>query len=170
MDCSFFFFLTQLFLIISLSRVCSSSLIFLNASVCLWSVLCLLIIWEASFHTSAWSPTFRPDVYWAPSILGPMQFSLFISFFSIKCLILLNSFNDVSLPSVGSQKNPTLYHFPTHTNRKYEGLLQSSWTHFIIPRRKCGGAVTVSFSKYLPWQAMYFIQRSTHFWKRAADR
>jgi hypothetical protein len=27
----------------------------------------------------------------------------------------------------------------------------------------CGGAVTVSFSKYLPWQAMQFLQRSTHF-------
>jgi hypothetical protein len=29
----------------------------------------------------------------------------------------------------------------------------------------CGGAVTVSFSKYLPWQAMHFSQRSTHFQK-----
>jgi hypothetical protein len=27
----------------------------------------------------------------------------------------------------------------------------------------CGGAVTVSFSKYLPWQAMHFFKRSTHF-------
>jgi hypothetical protein len=30
----------------------------------------------------------------------------------------------------------------------------------------CGGAVTVSFSKHLPWQAMHFLQRSTHFSKR----
>jgi hypothetical protein len=29
----------------------------------------------------------------------------------------------------------------------------------------CGGAVTVSFSKYLPWQARHFLQRSTHFSK-----
>jgi hypothetical protein len=29
----------------------------------------------------------------------------------------------------------------------------------------CGGAVTVSFSKYLPWQAMLFLQRSAHFSK-----
>jgi hypothetical protein len=29
----------------------------------------------------------------------------------------------------------------------------------------CGGAVTVSFSKYLPWQAMHFLQRSTNFSK-----
>jgi hypothetical protein len=29
----------------------------------------------------------------------------------------------------------------------------------------CGDAVTVSFSKYLPWQAMHFLQRSTHFSK-----
>jgi hypothetical protein len=30
----------------------------------------------------------------------------------------------------------------------------------------CGGAVTVSFSKYLPWQAMNFLQRYTHFSKK----
>jgi hypothetical protein len=29
----------------------------------------------------------------------------------------------------------------------------------------CGGVVTVSFSKYLPWQAMHFLQHSTHFSK-----
>jgi hypothetical protein len=29
----------------------------------------------------------------------------------------------------------------------------------------CRDAVTVSFSKYLPWQAMHFLQRSTHFSK-----
>jgi hypothetical protein len=28
-----------------------------------------------------------------------------------------------------------------------------------------GGAVTVSYSKYLNWQAMHFLQRSTHFSK-----
>jgi hypothetical protein len=30
----------------------------------------------------------------------------------------------------------------------------------------CGGVVAVSFSKYFPWQAMHFLQRSTHFSKR----
>jgi hypothetical protein len=29
----------------------------------------------------------------------------------------------------------------------------------------CRGAVTVSFSKYLPWQAMHFLQGSSHFSK-----
>jgi hypothetical protein len=29
----------------------------------------------------------------------------------------------------------------------------------------CGGAVTVSFSKHLPWQAMHFLHHSTHFSK-----
>jgi hypothetical protein len=29
----------------------------------------------------------------------------------------------------------------------------------------CGGAVTICFSNYLPWQAIYFLQRSTHFTK-----
>jgi hypothetical protein len=28
-----------------------------------------------------------------------------------------------------------------------------------------GGAVTVSFSKYLPWQTMHFLQRPAHFSK-----
>jgi hypothetical protein len=29
----------------------------------------------------------------------------------------------------------------------------------------CGGALTVSFSNYLPWQALHFLQRSIHFSK-----
>jgi hypothetical protein len=29
----------------------------------------------------------------------------------------------------------------------------------------CGGEMTVSFSKYLSWQAMHFLQRSTYFSK-----
>jgi hypothetical protein len=29
----------------------------------------------------------------------------------------------------------------------------------------CGGSVMVSFLKYLPWQAMHFLQCSTHFLK-----
>jgi hypothetical protein len=29
----------------------------------------------------------------------------------------------------------------------------------------CGGVVMVSLLKYLPWQAMHFLQRSTHFSK-----
>jgi hypothetical protein len=43
--------------------------------------------------------------------------------------------------------------------------LKSSWTHLITPSRNCGGAVTASFSKHLPWQAIHFLQRSTHFSK-----
>jgi len=29
----------------------------------------------------------------------------------------------------------------------------------------CGGVMTVSFSKYFAWEAMHFLQRSTHFSK-----
>jgi hypothetical protein len=36
--------------------------------------------------------------------------------------------------------------------------------HYFEPEL-CGGAVTVSFSKYLPWQAVHFLQRSTPFSK-----
>jgi hypothetical protein len=47
---------------------------------------------------------------------------------------------------------------------QYDSSLQSSWTHY-SESELCGGAVTVSFSKYLPWQGMHFLQRSTHFTK-----
>jgi hypothetical protein len=51
------------------------------------------------------------------------------------------------------------------------GQLQGPFEKFVDPpyyseSELCGGAVTVSFSKYLPWwQAMYFLQRSTYFSK-----
>jgi hypothetical protein len=32
-----------------------------------------------------------------------------------------------------------------------------------------GSAVAVSFSEYLPWQAMHFLQRSTHFSKTLTE-
>jgi hypothetical protein len=38
-------------------------------------------------------------------------------------------------------------------------------SHYYSESELCGGAVTVSFSKCLPLQAMYFLQRSTHFSK-----
>jgi hypothetical protein len=47
----------------------------------------------------------------------------------------------------------------------YEGRLQSSWIHY-CESELCGGAVTVCFSKYIPWQAMHILQRSTHFSKK----
>jgi hypothetical protein len=45
-----------------------------------------------------------------------------------------------------------------------EGRLQISWTYY-YESELCRGAVTVSFLKYLRWQAMHFLQRSTHFSK-----
>jgi hypothetical protein len=48
--------------------------------------------------------------------------------------------------------------------------VRGSFENFVDPpyyseSKLCEGAVTVSFSKYLPWQAMHFLQRSTHFSK-----
>jgi hypothetical protein len=45
----------------------------------------------------------------------------------------------------------------------YEDRLKSTWTHSESELYGC--AVTVSLSKYLPWQAMRFLQLSTHFSK-----
>jgi hypothetical protein len=49
--------------------------------------------------------------------------------------------------------------FKTKAVCKVRGLTYNSESEL------CGGAVTVSFSKYLTWQAMHFLQRSTHFSK-----
>jgi hypothetical protein len=48
----------------------------------------------------------------------------------------------------------------------YEGHLKSYVdSPYYSGSELCGGAVTVSVTKYLPWQAMHFLQRSTHFSK-----
>jgi hypothetical protein len=53
----------------------------------------------------------------------------------------------------------------------YEGRLQSSWTHLItLESELCGGVVTVSSSKYLPWQAIPSYNAPPTSRKRAADR
>jgi hypothetical protein len=46
-------------------------------------------------------------------------------------------------------------------------LMGFHWSTFSKPNTEfnCGGAVTVSFSKYLPCQAKHFLQRPTHFSK-----
>jgi hypothetical protein len=41
--------------------------------------------------------------------------------------------------------------------------MRAFWTH--SKSELCGDGVTVSFLKYLPWQAMHFLQHSTHFSK-----
>jgi hypothetical protein len=50
----------------------------------------------------------------------------------------------------------------THTRGPFEKFVASP---YYSESELYGGAVTVSFSKYLPWQAMHFLQYSTHFSK-----
>jgi hypothetical protein len=45
---------------------------------------------------------------------------------------------------------------------RLEMLRMHARAHTHSESELCGGAV-VSFSKYLPWQAMHLLQRSTHF-------
>jgi hypothetical protein len=49
-----------------------------------------------------------------------------------------------------------------HVRGPFERFVESP---YYFESELCGGAVTVSFSKYHPWQAMQFLQRSTHFSK-----
>jgi hypothetical protein len=55
-----------------------------------------------------------------------------------------------------SLKHATMKHTHAH--------MQSSWTHLIIQSRNFV-EVRWRSPKYLPWQAMHFLQRSTHFSK-----
>jgi len=52
--------------------------------------------------------------------------------------------------------------FAEHITGPFEKFVDSP---YLSESELCGGAVTASFSKYLPWQAMHFLQRSTHFSK-----
>jgi hypothetical protein len=56
-----------------------------------------------------------------------------------------------------------IFYSEVHTRGPFEKFVDSA---YYSESGVCGGAVTVSFSKYLPWQAMPFLQRSTHFSKR----
>jgi hypothetical protein len=48
----------------------------------------------------------------------------------------------------------------------YKGHLQSMWNSPYYSKWELrGGAMIVSFLKYLPWQAMHFLQCFTHFLK-----
>jgi hypothetical protein len=110
--------LTQLTtLITARNKVCSFSFIFLDASVYLWSLKNIQIIWRTFLLTTAWSTAVHPRIQWAPPVWGPVQFSHFISFSCRKSLTLLYTFNDIALPSIGLQnkKNSRWCHFPTDT-------------------------------------------------------
>jgi hypothetical protein len=59
---------------------------------------------------------------------------------------------------------------PVYQNTRAVCKLRGSLAKFVISpyyseSELYGGAVTVCFSKYLPWQAMHFLQRSTNFSK-----
>jgi hypothetical protein len=65
---------------------------------------------------------------------------------------------------------PPLPHTYSWRSAKLSRILRGPFEKFVdspyySESELCGDAVTVSFSKYLPWQAMKFIQRSTHFSK-----
>jgi hypothetical protein len=53
-------------------------------------------------------------------------------------------------------------HYIYYIRRPFEKFVDSS---YYSESELCGGAVTVSFSKYIPWQATHFLQCYTHFSK-----
>jgi hypothetical protein len=60
------------------------------------------------------------------------------------------------------QKLHTLLKYVFHVTGPFAKFVDSP---YYSESELCGGAVTVSCSKYLLWQAMHLLQRSTHFSK-----
>jgi hypothetical protein len=58
--------------------------------------------------------------------------------------------------------NPSLPNVNGNVRGPFEKFVDSP---YYSESELCEVVVTVSFSKYLPWQAMHFLQRSTHFSK-----
>jgi hypothetical protein len=54
----------------------------------------------------------------------------------------------------------TIKEFQLYLRAPFEKFVDSP---YYSESELCGGAVTVSFSKYLPWQAVHFLQRSIPF-------
>jgi hypothetical protein len=48
----------------------------------------------------------------------------------------------------------------------YEGHLKFVDSTYYSKSKLCGGVMTISFSEYLPWQAVHFLKCSTHFSKK----
>jgi hypothetical protein len=59
----------------------------------------------------------------------------------------------------GSRKCTKKYSVSTVIRGPFEKFVDSP---YCSDSELCGGAVTVSFSNYLPWQVMHFLQRSAH--------
>jgi hypothetical protein len=76
----------------------------------------------------------------------------------------LPSFARVFLEVNGTELMKVLiyYDYLMNIRRPFEKFVYSP---YYSESELYGGAVTVSFSKYLPWQEMHFLQRSTHFSK-----
>jgi hypothetical protein len=72
-------------------------------------------------------------------------------------LQMLESLNVLKHNLVKRQTRQRIYN--TRAIYKVRGLI------LLLRVGTCGGAVTVSFPKYFPWQAMHFLQSSTHFSK-----
>jgi hypothetical protein len=62
--------------------------------------------------------------------------------------------------------NKSLYFAAAHINWDIRGpFAKFVDSPYYYESKLCGGAVTVSFSKYFPWKAMHFLQRSAYFSK-----
>jgi hypothetical protein len=79
--------------------------------------------------------------------------------FNFECII-------TTVIDAASLKNQSVINFMGKCDMEMRGPFENFlYSPYYSKSELCGGAVTVSLSKYLPWQAMHFLQRSTHFSK-----
>jgi hypothetical protein len=91
---------------------------------------------------------------------------------SLKCCVLKNIWRvrELTLAACPPQKLPIWRLCSLYITETYFPIYECCFAKF-VDSPYCSeselwkGALTVSFSKYLPWQAMHFLERSTHFSK-----
>jgi hypothetical protein len=116
---------------------------------------------QMSVKSSNWRPYWNGSCLWfyPPTVLFMhivmCNIWMDVSFLYLEGNIITLTFSIVDILLLQSG-------YQMYIRRPFEKFVDSP---YYSESELCGGAVMVSFSKYLPWQAMHFLQRSTYFSK-----
>jgi hypothetical protein len=77
----------------------------------------------------------------------------------------IQEFEREKVKIVGSKKDEVNQHLCYYSVRLSITYMRVMDPPYYSESEICGGAVTISFSTYLPWQAMHFLQLNIHFSK-----
>jgi hypothetical protein len=82
--------------------------------------------------------------------------------YDVSCATLCSIVTNVYISPTLNAVNKVTYNVLQYIRGPFETFMDSP---YYSESELCGGVVMVSFSKYLPWQGMHFLQHSTHFSK-----